>query len=81
MQMEDGANDANGVDDLLQETEPRLIHFGNLDRKAKERGSLLRFNADSTYIACQAAGMIITQSQNVGSNIILARQKYRVLSR
>lgn len=49
----------NGVDDLLQETEPRLVHYGNLDRKAKERGSLIRFNADSTYLACQAAGTSI----------------------
>ncbi len=55
--MDGVTNDANGLDDLLQETEPRLIHFGNLDRKAKERGSLLRFNADSTYLACQAAGI------------------------
>jgi hypothetical protein len=61
--------DTNGIDDLLQETEPRLTPYGNLDRKAKERGSLLRFNADSTYLACQAAGTNISSLSRYNTEI------------
>lgn len=46
-------------DDLIDDSQSRLVFFGSIDRKAKERGSSIRYNSDGSVIAVQSNGKTI----------------------
>ena len=48
--------DASKLDD---DSQSRLVFYGTIDRKTKERGSMVRYNEDGTVIAVQSAGKTI----------------------
>jgi len=45
--------------ELVQETDKLAVFFGVIDRKTKERASMLRFNDDGSVLAIQSAGKVI----------------------
>lgn len=46
-------------DDLIDDSQSRLVFFGSIERKAKERGSSVRYNSDGSVIAVQSNGKTI----------------------
>ena len=53
------AKEVEGDSNLLDDSQSRLVFYGIVDRKTKERGSMIRYNEDGTVIAVQSAGKTI----------------------
>lgn len=55
----DADDETKKDDDLIDESQSRLVFFGSIDRKAKERGASVRYNSDGSVIAVQSNGKTI----------------------
>jgi hypothetical protein len=51
--------DGSDITRMISEGEERIVFFGTLERKSRERGVLIRYNTDNTLLACQSAGEFV----------------------
>ena len=73
----DVAEDAKKDEDLIDDSQSRLVFFGSVDRKSKERGSSIRYNSDGSVIAVQSNGKSIEFLRVHSSEEAKERRKIR----
>lgn len=59
MEIDDPKNPKKWQENLIDDSQSRLVFFGSIDRKTKERGSCVRYNSDGSVIAVQSNGKTI----------------------